>query len=206
MAKLALAAMALWAATMFGLRDYIQRRRTGASGFVPPDPGLGWRARGPGLMLLLALLLAPAACVLELRGVLRPLWDTDARGARLAAWTLFLVGWLGTFLCQLAMGDSWRIGIDAARRTELVTGGIYGVVRNPIYALVIVSVGALVAAVPNAASLAAFALVALGLDLWVRLVEEPFLLERHGDAYALYAARVGRFVPGVGRLRTRPRP
>jgi protein-S-isoprenylcysteine O-methyltransferase Ste14 len=39
--------------------------------------------------------------------------------------------------------------------------------------------------------------------LQVRAVEEPYLLSVHGDAYATYAARVGRFVPGVGRLATR---
>ena len=35
----------------------------------------------------------------------------------------------------------------------------------------------------------------------VRAVEEPHLLATHGRAYADYAARVGRFVPGIGRLR-----
>jgi protein-S-isoprenylcysteine O-methyltransferase Ste14 len=30
--------------------------------------------------------------------------------------------------------------------------------------------------------------------------EERHLLALHGDAYRRYAARVGRFVPGVGRL------
>ena len=32
------------------------------------------------------------------------------------------------------------------------------------------------------------------------MVEEPYLLKVHGSAYAEYAARVGRFLPGVGRL------
>jgi len=34
----------------------------------------------------------------------------------------------------------------------------------------------------------------------VRAVEEPYLLDTHGDAYRGYATRVGRFLPGVGRL------
>ena len=35
------------------------------------------------------------------------------------------------------------------------------------------------------------------------LVEEPYLLAMHGAAYAAYAARAGRFVPGIGRLPAR---
>jgi protein-S-isoprenylcysteine O-methyltransferase Ste14 len=34
----------------------------------------------------------------------------------------------------------------------------------------------------------------------VRGAEEPYLLRVHGDAYRCYAARAGRFVPGIGRL------
>ena len=47
----------------------------------------------------------------------------------------------------------------------------------------------------------AFGGLLAALELQVRVVEEPHLLRAHGGAYASYAARVGRFVPGVGRLR-----
>lgn len=43
--------------------------------------------------------------------------------------------------------------------------------------------------------------VAFGLALQVRLVEEPYLLRTHGEVYRDWAARTGRFLPGVGRLR-----
>ena len=46
-------------------------------------------------------------------------------------------------------------------------------------------------------------MIALGLELQVRSVEEPYLLRTHGDAYRAYASRVGRFVPGIGRLASR---
>jgi len=39
------------------------------------------------------------------------------------------------------------------------------------------------------------------IELQVRLVEEPYLTAKHGDSYRDYAARVGRFVPGVGLAR-----
>jgi protein-S-isoprenylcysteine O-methyltransferase Ste14 len=58
--------------------------------------------------------------------------------------------------------------------------------------------------VPSALAIAAICALFAGLELQVRQVEEPYLLETHGEEYALYAARVGRFVPGLGRLHPAP--
>ena len=99
------------------------------------------------------------------------------------------------------MGPSWRIGVDEAERTELVTMGPFAVVRNPIFAAMLPAVLGVALLVPNAVALAGFVALFVALELQVRLVEEPYLLRAHGDRYAEYAARTGRFVPGVGRLR-----
>ena len=53
-------------------------------------------------------------------------------------------------------------------------------------------------------ALIAFVVLVVALELQVRVVEEPYLLVAQGAAYADYAARVGRFVPGVGRLSGSP--
>jgi protein-S-isoprenylcysteine O-methyltransferase Ste14 len=55
--------------------------------------------------------------------------------------------------------------------------------------------------VPNAVAVAAVLLLLTALEIQTRLVEEPYLLRTHGSAYRDYAARVGRFLPLVGRLR-----
>jgi protein-S-isoprenylcysteine O-methyltransferase Ste14 len=62
--------------------------------------------------------------------------------------------------------------------------------------------GGLAALVPSALSAAALALAFAGIELQVRAVEEPYLAKTHGAAYRAYASRVGRFLPGVGRLET----
>lgn len=41
----------------------------------------------------------------------------------------------------------------------------------------------------------------VALALQTRLIEEPHLTRVHGKQYTVYAARVGRFLPGIGRLR-----
>ena len=61
----------------------------------------------------------------------------------------------------------------------------------------------LVLMVPSWVAIIGFAALVLALELQVRVVEEPYLLRAQGRRYAEYAARVGRFVPGVGRLHDR---
>jgi protein-S-isoprenylcysteine O-methyltransferase Ste14 len=64
------------------------------------------------------------------------------------------------------------------------------------------AVAGLALLVPSVVALLGLALLVVALEIQVRLVEEPYLLRAHGDAYAAYARRVGRFVPGLGRLRS----
>ncbi len=101
---------------------------------------------------------------------------------------------------QFAMGSSWRIGVDPAERTALVTGGPFRYVRNPIYTGTVLFMIGLFLLVPNAASLIALVVVAVMLDLQVRRIEEPFLAESHGYEYRRYIAEAGRFIPRVSRF------
>ncbi|NNL65855.1 MAG: isoprenylcysteine carboxylmethyltransferase family protein, partial [Myxococcales bacterium] len=113
---------------------------------------------------------------------------------------LALLGIGGGLLAQLGMGSSWRVGVDESETTALVTDGLFRFVRNPIFSFIGLSAIGFVLLVPNLVSLAAAGLTAIGIELQVRAVEEPYLARTHGAAYADYAARVGRFVPGVGRI------
>jgi protein-S-isoprenylcysteine O-methyltransferase Ste14 len=53
---------------------------------------------------------------------------------------------------------------------------------------------------PNWIVAAGVATLITALELQVRRVEEPYLLRVHATAYRDYAARTGRFLPGIGRL------
>ena len=119
---------------------------------------------------------------------------------RTAGLGVMAVGILLTAKAQLDLRDSWRIGVDTDERTELITNGVYAVVRNPIFSgMLLFSVGAAFAT-PNWPALAMPAVVLAGLELQVRAVEEPYLARVHGDAFRRYASRAGRFVPSLGRL------
>jgi protein-S-isoprenylcysteine O-methyltransferase Ste14 len=118
-----------------------------------------------------------------------------------------VLGIVLTLVAQLSLGASWRIGIDQAERTDLVTTGVFQVVRNPIFTAVILAFLGIALMVPNPVAIAGMVLTVTGIQVQVRLAEEPYLRRVHGTAYTDYAARVGRFLPGLGRLRPqRPVP
>ena len=64
----------------------------------------------------------------------------------------------------------------------------------------IVAATGLAMMVPSPVSIAATVLLVVAVELQVRFVEEPHLSRLHGDGYRSYASRVGRLVPGVGRI------
>jgi len=205
MPVLSLVLYSLYLALAFGLRVAIQLRRTGSTGLS----GIGGRPaeRIAGAGFVLAALLGLAAPVLALLGRVEPINGLDTNWVYAVGAVLALLGIVGTFYAQIAMGDSWRIGVDAEERTELVTDGPFAYVRNPIYSAVIPTALGLALLVPSWVAIVGFVGLAIALEVQVRLVEEPYLLRAHGAAYAGYAARVGRFAPGVGRMRaSAPRP
>jgi len=91
--------------------------------------------------------------------------------------------------------------VDATERTELVTAGPFALVRNPIFAAMLPTSLGLVLLVPNVVALVGFVALFAALQVQTRAVEEPYLIATHGQTYVTYAARVGRFFPGLGRLR-----
>jgi protein-S-isoprenylcysteine O-methyltransferase Ste14 len=201
MASVALAFVAVYFLLAFGVRTVLQRRRTGSSGFH----GVSGRPGSPewlgGVLFAVALVLVVLAPLLQLLGLVDAWNGIDTTLAHLVGAVLGLAGIGLTLAAQMAMGESWRIGIDERERTALVRTGPFGIVRNPVFAAMIPATLGLVLMVPNAIAALALVALAIALELQTRVVEEPYLLRVHGDDYARYAAEVGRFGPGLGRIR-----
>jgi len=121
------------------------------------------------------------------------------RAVVLAGLWLCAAGVLVIAIAQRQMGQSFRIGIDDAK-TALVSRGLFRLVRNPIYSGLLVMLLGVTLVIPCAASVVLGSAAAAAIAVHTRL-EERHLLALHGDAYRAYAAGVGRFIPGVGRLR-----
>jgi len=196
MPRLALALYAVFFALAFGWRTWRQLRTTGRSGFAGISRG-GALERIGGALFAVALVLGVAAPVLAMSEIAPALFAArPALGCALYALGLALTLW-----AQWTMGASWRIGVDPSERTQLVTSGAFAFARNPIFTGMLGVALGLALLLPNAPAIAAVASLAIALELQVRLVEEPYLIAQHGEAYLGWARRVGRFVPGVGRLR-----
>jgi protein-S-isoprenylcysteine O-methyltransferase Ste14 len=107
---------------------------------------------------------------------------------------LVALGYAGTLWTYSAMGDTWRIGIDAKEKTALVSGGPYRWVRHPIYLLQIVMLAGAALLLPTPISLATLA--AHSVCVLVKAGdEEKHLTAVHGQAYRDYLSRTGRLFP-----------
>jgi len=200
MPALGLALLALYGLLAFGVRMVVQVRRTGSTGFKGLRGASGLERMG-GLLFALAVVLCIAGPVLQLANALSSVQALDGTGAGILGVVLASLGIAITLVAQFAMGDAWRIGVDPSERTELVTHGPFSLVRNPIFAAMIPAFTGVALLAPNAVTIAGAILLMVALELQTRLIEEPYLFRVHGERYAVYAARAGRFLPGVGRLR-----
>jgi protein-S-isoprenylcysteine O-methyltransferase Ste14 len=188
----------------FVLRPWIQFRRYGTWGV------LLFHSNSPRLVALdcltvILFLLLPAQAYIA---AYRPdylaaylVLDGAAKALSACIGTLIFFGGLIFFaVAQLNLGASWRIGIDRGAKLGLITDGLYGFCRNPVY------LGLLIMAIGYALMLPTLLSLALaGIDYAAmrRQIadEESYLLLIYGDEYRRYASKVGRFLPGFGKLR-----
>jgi protein-S-isoprenylcysteine O-methyltransferase Ste14 len=201
MPVVALAGYGIFLVVAIGLRAALHYRQTGTTGIVGVSGrtfSIEWCA---GVLFVVATIgVGLAAPTAQLAGWVRP-WDGGAARLGYASGLAFVaLGLVGTLWSQLAMGRSWRVGVDHGERTTLVSHGPFRWVRNPIYTWMTLASAGLVLLAPNALAAASFVVLVIALELQVRIVEEPYLLRTHGDSYRSYAATTGRFVPRVGRL------
>jgi len=115
-----------------------------------------------------------------------------AASAAVLAVALVLFVW-----ATAAMGRNWSLVARTRDDHRLVTTGPFAVVRHPIYTALALVVVAMALALGHVTHLVA-ALPVYALGTWLRVrAEERLLRAMFGTAYADYAARVKRFVPGL---------
>jgi protein-S-isoprenylcysteine O-methyltransferase Ste14 len=200
-ARCTLAGFAVFFLLAFGLRSLIHYRRTGTTGFVGLSGRPGSAEWWGAVLFALALVAAVAAPLLQLVGAVEPAGWLARPWWQALGGLLYLAGVAGTLWAQFAMGESWRIGVDAGARTALVAAGPFRWVRNPIFTAMSLATVGLALLVPNVVSLIGVASLAVALEIQVRLVEEPYLSRVHGAHYRGYAGSAGRFLPRLGRLK-----
>lgn len=183
----------------FGLRTWVQVRRTGDTGFRGISGRTGSAEWWAGVLFVVALVTGVLGPVVGLAGV-DPVPALTTPVLQWAGVVVAVLGIAGTCVTQMEMGINWRIGVEESEHTDLVRTGPFAVVRNPIFTAMAVTGVGVALMVPNVVSLLGVVLLFLALELQVRVVEEPYLRRLHGESYEAYAAQVGRFLPTVGRL------
>lgn len=97
------------------------------------------------------------------------------------------------FAAVFTMRDSWRAGVSETDRTELVTGGIYRISRNPAFlGFDLVYMGILLLFF-NWVLLVLSVFAAVMLHLQIVNVEEDFLITAFGEDYLEYGKKVNRY-------------
>jgi len=113
---------------------------------------------------------------------------------RWVAAILAVFAFAATVGCWRRMGKDWRMDVSLDRKTDLITDGLFARIRHPIYAFSILLVLCSAAILPTAPMLAVAAVNVVLLNIKARN-EERHLVGMHGDAYAQYLRRTGRFLP-----------
>jgi protein-S-isoprenylcysteine O-methyltransferase Ste14 len=201
MAVIALVVYLVGAAVGIGWRSWVQWRRTGSTGVKGISGRVGSAEWFGGVGLVLGVLCTLSAPLLQLTGVVAPLPFLRASWIQWSGVVVAIAGIAATVYAQLAMGNSWRIGVDDSETTTLVRSGVFGLVRNPIYVGMFAFWPGTTLITPNVLAIVGYVMVVVSIELQVRLVEEPYLLKAHGQSYREYTGAVGRFAPRIGLRR-----
>jgi protein-S-isoprenylcysteine O-methyltransferase Ste14 len=126
--------------------------------------------------------------------------DIDAPPYGALRWVAALVAiacFAATARCWARMGKHWRMDIALDTKAELITDGPFRRIRHPIYAYQALLVVCSAVILPTLPMLFVAAIHIVLVNVKARN-EERHLLLTHGDVYARYIERTGRFVPRFG--------
>jgi protein-S-isoprenylcysteine O-methyltransferase Ste14 len=112
---------------------------------------------------------------------------------RQVGWTLLGLSLIWVIIAQAQMGASWRVGIDAKIKTDLVSRGLFRFSRNPIFLGMMAQMFGLFLVLPNGIMLSVLIAAFVLISVQIRL-EEAHLLALHGEAYAAFCGTVRRWL------------
>lgn len=165
-------------ATAAGLIGRLRRRHLREGG---PAPAV-WTAR---VLFVLATVLGLAAPLLVAADVIDPIAVFDDPGVVVVGAGLALLGVALVLAAPVGAGPAFA------------TRGLHARVRNPGLTGMVVATAGTLFMVPTVIAVLGAVLLVVAVQVQVRGVREPLLARLHGESYAQYAARTGRFLPRV---------
>jgi protein-S-isoprenylcysteine O-methyltransferase Ste14 len=114
----------------------------------------------------------------------------------IAGMLMTLAGVLFACWARVVLGRNWSAVVQVKQDHELIERGPYRIVRHPIYTGLLLAFLGTAMAIGEVRGFLAFAIVAV--SFWFKLrLEERWMGERFGDAYASYMQRVRALIPGM---------
>lgn len=143
---------------------------------------------------MIEILMKIATCSIVVVEIISIIWNFRMHKSS-SGWIGIGIAALGVLIFIIAMvtmGDSWRAGIPAKDKTQLVTTGIYRISRNPAFlAFDLLYLGVLIAFFNYLHLIfVLYAVVMLHLQI---LQEETYLTHTFGEKYTEYQKRTGRY-------------
>lgn len=117
------------------------------------------------------------------------------------AFAAIVVGVAAAIAALITLGKSLSANPVPVEAGQLKTSGVYRLVRHPVYSGIMI--GAIGYAVLSRSWFVVITVAALAVLFAFKARFEEKLLAAKYPGYREYAARVGRFVPGIGRMRSK---
>ena len=180
----------------FVLKSLVVARRIGKNPLVLPTDGSAYALIGLYFKLTLIFMfiyISLFAFVPSLHDKFLPITQLDTVPLKYTGLGFLAFALIWTIIAQAHMKNSWRIGIDTQTKTELITTGLFGYSRNPIFFGMILTLVGLFLTTPNALTSLFLILDYVLIQIQIRL-EEEFLTTQHGQHYLSYKQKVRRLI------------
>jgi protein-S-isoprenylcysteine O-methyltransferase Ste14 len=190
--------LTIWAYWLIvGAKAVRRRRKTRRLSGVVPEQGLEAALWIVWVPLVLAWMILPWLALRRPAGVFAlPGWASSDMAwlLRMLAACCAVAALAGSIRAWREMGNHWTMAVTRDEAGTLLTAGMFGRVRHPIYALSVLLMLATLVVVPTLPMLLVAAIHVTLMNVKARN-EERFLLAAHGERYARYCRDTGRFVP-----------
>ncbi|MBR8536733.1 isoprenylcysteine carboxylmethyltransferase family protein [Carboxylicivirga sediminis] len=181
---------------LFIIPSYITYKRTGINPFKFSKEESAINYVGKAYKIISAIAFVTIALNSFLPSAMQFLVSIEYLKSDIIVWIglgLLHLSFIIIFIAQRNMANEWRIGIDNENEVNLITKGLFGISRNPIFLGVLIVFVGMFLIIPNAVTLVILISGFIVIQVQVRL-EEEFLLTSLGDEYIEYMTKVNRWL------------
>ena len=181
---------------LFIVPSYVTYKRTGINPFKFSKEETAINYVGKAYKIISVIAFITIALNAFLPSAMQYLVSIEYLKSDIVVWVglgLLHLSFIIIFIAQRNMANEWRIGIDTKNKVNLITKGMFGISRNPIFLGVLIVFVGMFLIIPNAVTLVILISGFIVIQVQVRL-EEEFLIKQLGDEYKDYMKKVKRWL------------